>query len=136
MKTKDFGQREHSLSNCQDDMVPPFKFMFSPDPVWQRKGDLYNLNGDVLKLLKARATLPYNRVCDGRTVLTRGANKTLIARKLKNWSLTARFDRNIDLDGTMIKKTCFLYDQHLIFVYNLPHEEQENGEDGRFMVKF
>ncbi|OBS25718.1 hypothetical protein FPOA_06253 [Fusarium poae] len=125
-------------SNCENSMVPPLISLSSNSLMGPREGNLYTLDGNVFKLLKTVVALPFIRVCEGHSVLTLGPDGSIIARKLKDWSLIARFERYIHLNGIMVERIWLVLEKYLVGVYNLPMEEQEDEGaegDGQFKVE-
>lgn len=139
--TKDYGKGKYIHLCDEGNMEPPFMFLSSdPDISRHPRGNMYTLDGIVLKLLTTRVERPVRRICDGNSILVLGSNLTFEARKLKDWSLTARFETMVynPLDGTDIKRTFSFDDKHIISVYDFPGKEWDyiDGMVHDSMVEF
>ncbi|EKJ67735.1 hypothetical protein FPSE_12106 [Fusarium pseudograminearum CS3096] len=134
--TEDYGKGKYIHLSCEGNMEPPLMFLsFNSGIRWNLRGNMYTLDGIVLKLLTTRGEEPFHRICDGNSVLISGPNRSFEARRLKDWSLTARFE-NFNLpDGTEIERYFLFNDKHMVSMYDSPVEERDaEGDNGDRVV--
>ncbi|CZS82652.1 unnamed protein product [Fusarium graminearum] len=110
--TKDYGKGKYIRLSCEGNMEPPLMFLSSNPGIYRNpRGNMHTLDGIVLKLLTKRGEEPFHRICDSNSALVSGPNRSFKARRLKDWSLTARF-KNFNLpDGTEIERYFFIQRQ-------------------------
>ncbi|KAM0306678.1 hypothetical protein ACHAPM_001251 [Fusarium culmorum] len=128
--TKDYGKGKYIRLSCEGNMEPPLMFLsFNPGIYRNPRGNIYTLDGIILKLLTKRGEEPFHRICDSNSVLVSGPNRSFKARRLKDWSLTARF-KNFNLpDGTEIERYFLFNDKHVVSMYKFPRKEWDDEWD-------
>ncbi|KAL4732584.1 hypothetical protein ACLX1H_001602 [Fusarium chlamydosporum] len=101
VRMKDLRVGDYEYIQCErimGDMEPPALMCQTPRAFnypgsLGRKRDLYTLDGGDLKLLMANVTeYPLGRICNGSSVVEEESDGSYVVRKLKDWSVTARFE--------------------------------------------
>ncbi|EYB24898.1 hypothetical protein FG05_04373 [Fusarium graminearum] len=128
--TKDYGKVKYIRLSCEGNMEPPLMFLSSNPGIYRNpRGNMHTLDGIVLKLLTKRGEEPFHRICDSNSVLVSGPNRSFKARRLKDWSSTARF-KNFNLpDGTEIERYFLFNDKHVVSMYIFPRKECDDEWD-------